>query len=723
MGSAKKPSLKQRAHESLPIQYAVRAKRFVHGGFANFYSRMSMLLFRRRSNLLLVLLVIIGLFVGKTMMTKDLTPTLGRAMQNMEFVESKPDLLHVDVSQLLRHRQWARSPITEKILTQDYAKEKITGFVSNLDMEKLLAKKAKQLQKEGQKIDAKLNLHDYKNLATCKDLAYISEIEHSTDKVLLQDDLQGLRRKLKNEKSFLSKEVVNEDEEDGLTEKEIIQQKWFQFGTSAVWLEREQCYVAYSRVIYSPAGVRDEPHLSLVRAQAFDKNWKEIKGKRIPYVDLPIPNDMPEALKKVDKELGMFDCDEHKKDSSAYDSCLVENAKNRLLAQNRKEKIISKHYMTYPAILDIPFNPWGDWRGPEDPKVILRQTKDYEEPVVVFNIWDDQLDRRIMAAYMPHRKVDPLQKLSVMGREQRGVEKNWTPFFHKNTGESSVSRGFIHFIYSFSPLEILKCSLNDGFCEMVFEADTLRITEENHFGGFRGGTQFVRLPDVLPQVRGQNIWIGFPKQHISDCGCGSAYYRPMFSVLVEHSGVYSQELLVPAIGFGIDIISWDLKGTYCRGVNILSPNAITHWDVVQQDPHTKLFEDYLTISLSEADINTRVVTIKGLLNYILKMYREKELQEKFLISEEADAIIGHTLKCLKSSAFNYCKVYGEKHPEPKEKDEDKEEQDSNDDGLPDIPPDEFNPDDFPPDKPPFDDENDQENDGEDNEDQHDGEDQ
>ncbi|QLL33700.1 hypothetical protein HG536_0F00240 [Torulaspora globosa] len=682
MGSAKKPSLRQRAKEMAPLQYAARAKRSLQGGIVNLYSRMSMLLFRRRSNLVLILLVVIGVLVGRSAMRENLTPSIGRSWQNVEVVERKPDLLHVDVSQLLKRKPLGRSPVTERMLRQEYTKEDITGFVSNLDVDKLVARKKKQADKDHAKIDAKLNLNDYRNLATCKDLAYLSSIYHSTEKVLLEDDLKTLRAKLRSEKNFLTNEIANEDAEKGLTENEIIQQKWFQFGTSAVWLEREQCYVAYSRVIYAPSGVRDEPHLSLVRAQAFDKDWKEIKGKRIPYVDMPIPKDMPEALKKIDKELGLSDCQEHRKDSSEYESCVVENAKNRLLAQNRKDKIMSKYYMTYPTVLNIPFNPWGDWRGPEDPKVILRKAKNYEEPVVMFNIWDDHLERRVMVAFMPHRKVDPLIKLKVMGREQRGAEKNWTPFFHRNSGESSVSRGFLHFIYSFSPLEILKCSLNDGFCEMVFEADTLRITEGNRFDGFRGGTQFVPLPDVLPQVRGQQIWIGFPKQHISDCGCGDRYYRPMFSVLAEHDGVYSQELLVPALGFNIDVISWDLKGTYCKAVNILSPNAIAHWDVVQQDPHSKIYEDYLTISVSEADINTRVVTIRGLLNYILNMYREKELQEKFEISEQADAIVGQTLQCLKASAFNYCKLYGEAHPEPKEDDQD------------DFPPDDFRPDDF-----------------------------
>lgn len=634
-----------------------------------------MLLFRRRSNLLLVLLIIVGALITRVAVTKPqhFDRFYGsKSLRNTELLERKPDLLHADVSELLKNRVWERSAVSERMLNQDYVQERVTGFVSNLDMSKLLAKKAKKSDKERQKIEAKLNTNQYKDLATCPDLAYLSEIYHSRDKLLLEDDLKECRRKLLTEPSFLWNEVSNEDEERDMTENEIVQKNWFQFGTSAVWLESEQCYVAYSRVIYSGQGIRDQPHLSLLRAQAFDKNWKELKGKRIPYLDIPRPVDMEESLKEIDLELGMTDCSVLPADSSAHSSCVVENAKNRLVAQKRKERILSKYYMTYPLVLDVPFIPTGGWKGPEDPKVILRKSKGYEEPVVVFNIWDDELARRIMVTLLPHRKVDSLLKMSILGREQRGVEKNWTPFFHRNTGESSMSRGFIHFIYSFSPLEILKCSLNDGFCEIVFEAETLRITEENRFGGFRGGTQFVPLPDILPQVRGQQIWIGFPKQHIDDCGCAVNFYRPMFSILVEHDGVYSQELLVPAMGFNIDVLSWDLKDTYCDEKNIISPNSIAQWDVIRQDSKTKQYEDYMSLLLSESDINTRVVTIKGMLNYILGMYKEKELQEKFEISEEADVIIGRTLKCLKDSAFDYCKVYGQSHEKPPEEEEEKE---------------------------------------------------
>lgn len=578
--------------------------------------------------------------------------------QNPEIIETKRELLNVDVSRLLRHKSWTYSPITEQTIGQAYEDERLVGYVSNLDLSDV-SKKGKE---EEQDVRGRTGASQQREvLKTCKDLAYEHSIQHSAEIKTLKDNLYDVRRRLIDDRSFLSREVTR-DEENDMSEREIVQKRWYQFGGSLVWLEKEQCYVMFSRVIYSTDNDRARSRLSLVRAQAFDKDWNELKGKRIPYIDVDRPKDIELELHNVGKELGLSDCDILSSDALAYDACIVDNAKNRLQAEKRRERIISKYYMTYPTILEIPFNPDGDQRGPEDPKIILRKTKDFEEPVVVFNLFDTDTERRTMMAYMPHRKVEPLIKFKISGRDQQGVEKNWTPFFHQNLHDSSVSRGFIHFIYTFSPLEILECSLNDGYCDIVFEAETLKITDGNRFGGIRGGTQFIPLPDILPTVKGQQIWIGFPKQHISACGCASDYYRPMFSILVEHDGVYSQELVVPAIGFDMEIISWDLKGTNCKDTNILSPNSIGYWEVVSQNPQTKEYEDYLTLTMSESDINTKVVTLKGMLNFILGIYREKKILNKFEISEKADSIIGQTLKCLVRSAYEGCREYGLSHP-------------------------------------------------------------
>ncbi|QLQ77773.1 hypothetical protein HG537_0A00200 [Torulaspora globosa] len=622
---------------------------------------------RRRSNffLVLVLVVVIVFVTTSSGWFSSSRSSSRRWWRNLEVVPRKSDLLHVDISQALSQKDWDVSPVNLRTIKQSYKDEEVVGFVSNLDVKKVLEGKAKIAKNHDYDgvLKGTLSAKEYQDLITCPDLAYRSKIQHSVEKKLLKDDLAELRNELMTNPSFLSKEVTGEDEQE-MSLPDIIQKKWFQFGSSAVWLESEQCYVVYSRVIYSSIHVRNRPHVSLVRAQAFDKDWNELKDKWIPYVDVPLGKDMDTVQKEIDEALGITDCSALKSNHAAYDACTVENTKNSLEAKKRRESILSRYYMKYPTILNIPFKTDGDWKGPEDPKVVLRKTDHSEEPVVLYNIHDDDLDRRIMVAYMPHRKIEPMVKLSVNGREQRGMEKNWTPFFHQETGESVMSRGFIHFIYSFSPLEILKCSLNDGICNLVFDAETLKVSDANRFGGIRGGTQYIPLPAVLPRVSEDQIWIGFPKQHIEECGCGDIYYRPMLGVLIERHGVYSQELMVPALDFNMDVLSWDLQTSECKDTNILSPNSIGYWEVVSQDAQTKKYEDYLTLTVSEADSNTKVITLKGVLNFILGIYQEKDIKDKFEIDDQSDGIIGHTLHCLVSSAYDQCKAYGETHPGP-----------------------------------------------------------
>ncbi|SJM84480.1 uncharacterized protein ZBIST_1700 [Zygosaccharomyces bailii] len=567
-------------------------------------------------------------------------------------VPERRDLAYVDVTSLLRHKSWSRSPLSEKVINQSYMEEEVVGFASNLDKAQVPKKNFDTFP-------------DPSTLITCQDLAWHSRIKHSESIKVLEDNMYEARRSLISQESFLSRRIKNEKEK-GMTDRDIIQKKWGQFGGSAVWLESEQCYVMYSRIVWSETTPRNNVQLSLVRAQAFDKDWNEIKGKRIPYADIKVPPDLNAAFDSLDKELGLRDCHQFK-DHASHDACIVENTKNSYDAIERKERMISKYYLTYPTVLEVPFNPQGKWRGPEDPHVIVRKIGDFEEPVVIFNMFDDFNDRRMMMAYMPHRKSEPLVKFTINGRVPKKTEKNWAPFFHQHLSSSSISRGFIHFIYSFSPLEILKCSLNDGVCEMVFEADTIKVSDDNKFGGIRGGTQYVPLPDVLPKVAGQQMWIGFPKLHIENCGCGNHYYRPMLSLLVEDHGVYHQELMVPAFTFNMDVLGWDLEGTSCTYINILSPNAIGFWEVASQDPHTEEYEDYLALTISEADFNTRVIYLKGILNFIMDLYKQKPVKDHFEISKEADSIIGETLKCVVSSTKSYCEEYGLAHPVKKDK--------------------------------------------------------
>lgn len=599
-----------------------------------------------------------------------------RNIQNENLLKDKSDLMNADISSFLEQVDVSRTPITSSILTQKYEKMFLTGFVSNIkvrltnsnDPENAIKvhkhhaislnrgknlPDVKQIEKDGRK--------SYDSLTTCEDLSYNNSIQYSTTMKILGDDLISLRRTLLKTGSWLVKEI--QEEEDKLKdETEIVETQWFRFGGSSIWLEEEQCYLVFSRIVYSRQMQKNHPHVSLIRGQAFDRNWNELHGKKIPYIDVKLPSDLNTEFVKLNEELRISDCKEFINHQVNYDSCNVQQAKSHLQNLKRKDTISSKYFVTYPIVFDIPFDANGDWKGPEDPHVILREMNNSQEPIVLFNMDDPIGGGRRMFSYMPHRKLDNIQRLSVPGRQLRNSEKNWTPFFHPSDNPRSIlSRGFIHFIYSFSPLEIFKCSLNDGVCEVVFDGDTLDLSMLNSFGGMRGGTQFVPLPKSFPRLQDKNIWIGFPKLHISNCGCGDIFYRPMLSLLIESRGVYHQELVVPAIDFNIDVLSWDLQSDQCKQTNILSPNSIVHWDIVSQNSRNKEFQDYLTLTVSESDALTKIVTLKGVLNYVLGIYRDKDIESDFIPTKEADIVISKTLNCLINEAKQNCKKYGENH--------------------------------------------------------------
>ncbi|CCC71990.1 hypothetical protein NCAS_0J00100 [Naumovozyma castellii] len=586
-----------------------------------------------------------------------------------QVVNRKEDLLKTDITTKLRFKNWSQSPLNDRIRNQEFVKDKLTGYISNLNLEKHHSKFASggshSHRQLGGKNEAEFH-KDYDSLVKCEDLQYVNTVEHSEWNKVLDDDLLTLRRDLLKNNDFLGKDITDPSEKNW-SEEEIINKHWFRFGGSSVWLDKYECHLVFSRVLYARKGVRDHPHVSMIRAQAFDRDWNEIKEKRIPYNDITHPKDLDLELKKLDHELGLFPCDSIKHNTEEFDACVVEHTKSKIVTEKRKEKIMSRYFLTYPTVLDIRYRAAGDWLGPEDPHVIVRKTKDIEEPVVIFNMYDGGEGARRVFSFMPSRKNTPLLKFNIndSGRKFNSWEKNWTPFFHQHLAESAFSRGSIHFIYTFSPLEILKCSLNDGVCSMVFEAKTLDLSKDNKFGGWRGGTQYIPLPEVLPQVKNKQIWVGFPKLHIDRCGCGLKFYRPMLSLLVESNGAYHQELAVPDIDFDMDVLSWDQKGTHCGQLNVLSPNAISYWEVASQAHHSKKYEDYMALSFSEADANTRVIVLRGILNYILEIYEKKAIMEDFEVSSKSDLIIGRTLKCVVQKAKEDCKAYGKSHPEPK----------------------------------------------------------
>lgn len=591
-------------------------------------------LFQRASKTCFLTLSFVMLFFIPFLLKKESSQNLmnGTFLASRPTVETKRDLVDIDVSKKLDSQDWDMLGIDSRIKQYKYKSQRQPGFVSNLSNKKF---------KEGDKIK-------------CSELQYDSSLEYYKSHKNLQIDFLKLRRELLEAGDIHSPDYAPVEEKNK-SEKEIIEKRWFAFGTAPVWLKDENCYVAYTRIIYTRSENRNNPFISLIYGQAYDKDWNELHDKRIFFKDVQIPPQVKKELEILEKQLALETCNKFEKDSPEYFTCTSDIIDHNLKLKKKIDNIYDKYSVKYPRIMDIPFITRALYSGPEDPHVILKQSKYGDEPIIIFNM--DMHKGRRMHAYMPHRKNFNLINFDIDHATLKKKEKNWAPFFYPDEDVSNKnSPGFINFVYDFNPIEILRCSLLTGHCRFVFKASALQL-ESGGTTIFRGGSQFVPLPDVIPQVKGKNMWLGFLKAHAAQCGCGKDFYRPAITLLVEESGTFNLEIITPNLEFGDNVLSWDLKTFDCKGINILSPNSIANWVVASQDPRTNLFEDYLMLTASEADAVSRVTYVRGLLNYIIGIYENFDINESFELAPDSKEIVAATTKCAMDSFIDFCKKY------------------------------------------------------------------
>lgn len=621
---------------------------------------------RHVSRLRIIYIIIVITIVTIISSISTQTP-IGFSRPKLE-VDNKVDLLTVDVSKQIKSQC---VPYMDEFLhSKKFIKERVLGFVSNLDLNKHRNhqnKKKKHNKDASEAIDVnKFRVTDtYENLVTCKDLKYEHDLSfHVMDKKFTSD-LTLSRKEILSWKNEYSDKVKDDGWEKDKTEMEIIQKRWFEFGHVSVWLEAHQCYVTYSRVIYTK-GPRNWPEVSLIKATAYDKDWNEIKGKRIPYSDVRAPPNIESQLRDLDKDLGLVDCKSLPsiKDDLEIEECEIQLNTKKLKLMKKKETILDNFFFTYPRIINLEAKLPGMFSGAEDPHVILKKDKyGVEEPVIVFNM-EEGSGRRIYS-FFPHKKGQSMVKFTMEDGEDLGsMQKNWGPFFYPEdpVNRSELSFGSINFMRNISPLHIVRCSLDDGICYTVFKGETKTLSKDKKDSNLRGGTQFIPLPEVIPNVKGKNIWVGFTKSHTDDCGCGPKFYRPILTVLIEVNGVYHIELMASGLDFTISPLNFKLTGTSCDGANVLTPNSIVSWYVASQDTTKHSYEDYMTVSVSEADSLSKTVIIKGVLDYILNIYKDKDIKDTFTLDEEANAIVGATRVCVTDYDFEVCRRYGLKHP-------------------------------------------------------------
>lgn len=570
-------------------------------------------------------------------------------------VEKTTALLNVDVSFLLKNQNWDKLGINNSIRNLNYTTKQLSGFIVNENLNRLQEK----IDIEQSHSSEKFLIDNYDKMINCSHIEYKNEIEVYSNHDNFVLNFTEVRNSLKNNTKVPHAKEYFLPDEKSWSEEDIITKRWSGFGTAPVWIASENCYVAYTRVVYSKENRRDVSYMSLAYAQAFDKNWNELHDKRIFFRDTKMSQETQRELENLKLELESASCKNFKKDSLEHKKCVKQFVDEKLILQRKINEIYDEYSMNYPSVLRVPFVMSERWNGPEDSHVVLKRDKDGSEPVVIFNMGTP--NGRKIHAFMPHRKNNNIVEFNIIGKKLRGSEKNWAPFFDEKTSQSSkTAPGYIHFVYDFNPMEIIRCSLSTGECGQVLRASDYGVSVgETNF--LRGGTQYVPLPDIIPQVKGRNIWVGFIKGHTGKCGCGAKFYRPQLSVLMEKNGVFHLDLIAPIVNFGEEVLGWNLESNLCRGYNIVSPSSISNWYVISQDPETKKFEDYLTLTVSEADSISKIINLRGVLNYLLGVYDNFDISDSFELGSSAKNRLEKTYACVLETFNEGCALYGKTH--------------------------------------------------------------
>ncbi|KAI0976657.1 hypothetical protein F4678DRAFT_414023 [Xylaria arbuscula] len=278
----------------------------------------------------------------------------------------------------------------------------------------------------------------------------------------------------------------------------------------------------------------------------------------------------------------------------------------------------------FPTIFRVPapFEMGGGFYGPEDPRIIIEEGVDDAEPVIVHNMLSDiKRAARTMHILRPFTNSSILLNITEQ-HDPPLSEKNWAPFYYNpNPSTQRLPSQYLHFIYDFKPLQIIKCHLGRGHCKFVYKQS---VSEEQYAkykdarGRMNGGTNLISIP--LNNTAGKMAYVGFPRTHM-DAGClMGASYRPELMVMVAVSGSsFYIDYLSQWTDFGSAVLPPQVQIDPCGDGRIMMASSIARWD-------TDNGQDVMTLFLSLADAMVQVLRVHGVLAYVDGLMRLKRWQ-------------------------------------------------------------------------------------------------
>ncbi|KAL6454136.1 BMT6 Beta-mannosyltransferase 6 [Candida maltosa Xu316] len=480
------------------------------------------------------------------------------------------------------------------------------------------------------------------NAESCEDLKQDVDLMVSDNKIMRQDFeimIERLQYQLENEEAFAGLTGFFKDKIPLYLKWKVYHLHFYQFAGTSVWLEEYGVHLMISRVIHSLKGKKGDPQVSLLYAQIYNSDWEELTD-----VELIIPMTQPNGKTTNDEKL------------------------------------------KFPRFLPIPFYHNSEftkerWYGPEDARMLLIENeKGQQEPAIIYNSYQRQISNqtttlkdntvvlnfdfyRSMFIAWPFRyqlgkantdgfvnpeyddvKFNKVAELKIADQPRNIVEKNWTPMF--------VEQGYIHMVYEWADLKVLKCNIKnltteDGLinysnCVVAHHDEAQEFSDA--FSPIRGGTELIPIKHDT-----RKLWLGFLRAHIDDCGCGKAMYRPNLVILEKHKNQFKVLHLSSYMSLDIPVPGWKTPEIQCakKDPSALIPNGISSWAYSDNND-----QDVLTMSLSVADEHNVLVNIHGL----------RKVVDELLNGDEVDwdnKVSSDQMKCVIKYSSDFCKAYGE----------------------------------------------------------------
>lgn len=527
-----------------------------------------------------------------------------------------------------------KSPLTNKIRDNKYHKHQISLYDSVKNIEG-------DIEKCQPDINKKINV----------DVTDSNTFGFSFEKIV-----RKLVQQLKDDPSIKELKGFFEDDLEKHLQEGTAGDHWFKFAGTSVWLEQYGVHFMISRMMYSPPGPKKHSVLSLLYGQVYDEDWNELEN-----IELVIPSS----------------------DSLTNDK--------------------SFRSINFPSFLPIPFYHDSNYRlkrfyGPEDARMLLVKNENgIEEPLIVFNAYHrkssdetkiDEASSSIKFEYyrsmfigwpfqfqLGKENVDGTQnpkhsnneytkliELRNIEHPRLKVQKNWTPFISNKARQVHGYDKNIYFVYRWQSLEIMKCQLSDisDISKCTFEYKRVDdLPFDAKVGDLRGGTELISINNIFPSLNNHfksdtEVWVGFSRAHIKNCGCGSSMYRPNLVVLYKEGRKYKISQLSEFFSLDVKVTGWSDPKKICqpREPDALIPNGISSWDVnSHMSGLEQVHEDYITLTLSAGDAVDHKVHIKNLLKVILG-------QTSLLSSKEEYGYNDDLVSCSIKYSKDYCAAYG-----------------------------------------------------------------